>query len=250
MIEKLQVLKENFSKVLLLLLSLALLGGIIVMAAGSDDSAIEESPPSKPWEPNAKQRTYALLTGIPQHGPVLGSRKAPVTLQFFGDLQCKESRQVVLGALPFLIRHWVRSGKLQIRFRSTETDTRGAGGWSEFREQQSAAMAAGKQDKLWNFIDVFYREQGPEFTGYVDEAFLNRIAADAGLDLRQWSQDWVPLREAAIDLIQADEDLAADFALGVTPSFLIGRTGGPARPLHHFSVGEPKVFDEAIEELL
>src|SRR6185312_14342344 len=243
-----QVVKENKIKCLFVCLSLVLLIAVIAVAANSGSSPVKrqlEIPP----EPNAAARTYALLAGVPQHGPVLGYRKAPVTLQFFGDLQCIDSRRVMLGALPFLIRHWVREGKLRIRFRSIETDTRDAGGWQEFREQQTAAIAAGKQGKLWNFIDVFYREQGPEFTGYVDDAFLNRIAVDAGLNLQRWSQDRVPAREAGLRLIEADEAVAVASRLESTPSFTIGRTGGPARQLRHFSWQESRVFDEAIKEL-
>lgn len=242
-----QVVAKNKPKCLFFLALLALLIAVIVVAAGSGGPAAKRQSPG---EPDATRRTYALLADIPQHGSVLGYRKAPVTLQFFGDLQCLDSRWVMLGALPFLIRRWVRTGKLQIRFRSRETDTKGAGGWFEFREQQSAALAAGKQGKLWHFIDVFYREQGPEFTGYVDEAFLRQIAIDAGVDLQRWSQDQAPLREAAIDLIEADEALAAAKGLDETPSFLIGPTGGMARPLQHFGLNEPRVFEEAIKEVL
>jgi protein-disulfide isomerase len=244
-----QVIRENRFKPVFALLSLLLLIGVIVVAVRSGDSSARQHL-TIPRPPDAGKRTYGLLLGIPQHGSTLGYNNAPVTLQFFGDLQCVDSRRVMLGALPFLIRHWVRAGKLRIRFRSTETDTSGAGGWYEFREQQTAAMTAGKQGKLWNFIDVFYREQGPEFTGYVDEAFLHRIAVDAGLDLERWEQDWGPVREVGIDLIEADEALATSERLDRTPSFLIGQTGGPPRRLDHFSFEEPKVFDEAIRELL
>jgi protein-disulfide isomerase len=241
--------RPSWLKSLLLISSLALLSGVVFLGATSGSSTTQGRLTISA-EPSAAHRTYALLTGIPQHGAVLGYRKAPVTLQFFGDLQCMDSRRVMLGALPFLIRHWVRAGKLQIRFRSTETDTVWAGGWFEFREQQSAAMAAGRQGKLWNFVSVFYREQGPEFTGYVDDAFLKQIAMGAGLDLQRWLRDRVPFREAAIDLIDADERLATEHHLRTTPSFLIGRTGGPVQRLRHFSLEEPKVFDEAIKELL
>ena len=191
-----------------------------------------------------------MLAGIPQHGAVLGDPKAPVTLQFFGDLQCIDSRRVMLGALPFLIRHWVREGKLQIRFRSLETDTEFAGGWYEFREQQTAALAAGRQGKLWNFIDVFYREQGPEGVGYVDEAFLSRIADETGIDRQRWLNDIAPFQNTWVKRSEADESLAIAKRLESTPSFLIGRTGGPARALRHFSLEEPVVFNEAIKELL
>jgi protein-disulfide isomerase len=241
-----QVVKENKLKCLSLLLSLALLIAVIVVAASSGSSTAKRQISR---EPDATRRTYALLAGIPQHGSVLGYRKAPVTLQFFGDLQCKESRQVMLGALPFLIRRWVRAGKLQIRFRSRETDTKGAGGWFEFREQQVAALAAGMQDKLWHFIDVFYRDQGPEYTGYVDEAFLDQIAEQAGLDMERWEEDREP-PEDWVPQIEVGEALAKAKGLRSTPSFLIGPTGGVARPLRHFGLDEPGVFEEAVRGLL
>lgn len=234
---------------LLFAFALLLMPGIIVAASAGNGGSAANRQVLSPRESSATKRTYTLLESIPQHGAFLGYPKAPVTLQFFGDLQCLDSRWVMLGALPFVIRRWVRTGKLQIRFRSTETDTKGAGGWFEFREQQVAALAAGKQDRLWHFVDVFYREQGPEFTGYADEAFLYRIAEQAGLDIERWEEareppeDWVPR-------IETDEALAKAERLDATPSFLIGPTGGTARPLRHFSLDEPKTFDEAIESLL
>jgi protein-disulfide isomerase len=228
---------------------MAVLVGVIAVASGIGKSVADRGRIVVPTEPNAARRTYALLTGIPQHGSVLGYPKAPVTLQFFGDLQCKESRQVMLGPIPDLIRRFVRAGKLRIRFRSTETDTKAAGGWLEFREQQGAALAAGRQDKLWNFIDVFYRDQGPEFTGYVDEAFLNRIAVQAGVDLESWEEGRTP-PERWVAQIESDERLHQAQRLESTPSFLIGPTGGTAKPLRHFGLQEAGVFDEAVEGLL
>lgn len=244
-----QVIRENKLKCLFVLLALGLLLGVIVVASGSDKSAAEKSQVVIPAEPNAAQRTYALLAGIPQRGAVLGYPKAPVTLQFFGDLQCKESRQVMLGPIPELIRRFVRAGKLKIRFRSKETDTKGAGGWYEFREQQGAALAAGAQGKLWNFVNVFYREQGPEFSGYVDEAFLDRIAVQAGVDLERWQEARQP-PERWVARIDADERLHDARQLQSTPSFLIGPTGGVARPLRHFGLEEAGVFEEAVAGVL
>lgn len=251
MIIGMQVIRGYKLKCLYVLLAIGALVGLVVAAAGGGGSSTGggKNRIVVPSEPNASRRAYALLAGLPQRGTVLGSTEAPVTLQFFGDLQCKQSRQVMLGALPFLIRRFVRAGELQIHFRSWETDTNQAGGWIEFREQQSAALAAGKQGKLWSFIDVFYREQGPEGAGYVDEAFLNRIAVEAGLDLEAWDEAraspyrWVPQ-------LETDKALAGTRDLESTPAFLIGPTGGRARVLRHFVPEEPKVFEEAIEELL
>src|SRR6185312_16875513 len=77
-------------------------------------------PPSGETPAAAIERLYA---GIPQHGTALGNPGAPVTLQFFGDLECEEARQLVLGALPLLIHHWVRDGELRIVYRPNPEET-------------------------------------------------------------------------------------------------------------------------------
>jgi len=216
---------------------------VAVIVATSGGPSVADGKSFSSAEKSAIRRTNSLLAGIPQHGNVLGDLKAPVTLQFFGDLQCIDSRRVMLGALPFLIRHWVRSGELRIVYRSTETDTHDP---AEFRGQQIAAMAAGQQEKMWTFVDLFYREQRREFTNYADDDYLEGLAEQTGVNLRGWAEDresdgWA--RE-----IESDEALAWSKELPgrSTPSFLIGPTGGEAHPLLHFSYEESKVFDEAI----
>ena len=43
---------------------------------------------------------------------------------------------------------------------------------------------------MWNFIELFYHEQGEEDTGYVTESYLQGLAAQVpGLNLSQWSED-------------------------------------------------------------
>ena len=110
-----------------------------------------------------------LLAGIPQSGNSLGSPTAPVTLQYYGDLECPICRKFTLGALPPLIRTGSEQGKLRIEYHNLETATREP---ETFKSQQAAALAAGKQAKMWNFIETFYHEQGAEDSGYVTEQYL------------------------------------------------------------------------------
>lgn len=226
-----------------LLLVPPLIAVVVIVASGGPFVAKRESFSAE--EARAIRRTEALLSGIPQRGAALGRPEAPVTLQFFGDLQCSESRQVMLGALPFLIRHWVRGGKLRILYRSTMADTPDR---NEFLKQQIAALAAGQQRKTWTFIDLFYREQRPEFTRYADDAFLEGIARQAGVSLLSWED--ARASEGVGRGIDSDELMAEERGMRSTPSFLIGPTGGRARHLLHFSLAEPKVFNEAIRRLL
>jgi len=220
---------------------------IAVIVATSGGPSVAESKSFSSAEKRAIRRTEALLAGIPQRGAALGDPQAPVTLQLFGDLQCAEVRQTMLGAIPVLIRHWVRDGNLRIVYRSLEADTHDG---PEFREQQIAALAAGQQGKMWTFIDLFYREQQPQNTGYVDDAFLEGIAEQAGVDLRRWAEERES--EGWAREIETDEALfwSREFPRRITPLFLIGPTGGEARSLRHFTFAESKVFDEAIGGLL
>jgi protein-disulfide isomerase len=187
-----------------------------------------------------------LLGGIPEHGDALGNPNAPMTLQFFGDLECKEARLFTLGALPFLVRRYVRSGKLRIEFRSIETDTHFAG---EFRRQQVAALAAGAQGKAWYFIELFYHQQKSSFNVYATESYLEGLARQArGLDLAQWNED--RQSEALARQVATDQQTAAERGLYLPPAFLIGPTGGPSTQIAQFSLLEPTAFEEAIERVL
>ena len=108
-----------------------------------------------------------MLAGIPQSGIYLGSPSAPVRLVEFADLQCPFCREYTLQTLPQLVQDYVRSGKVRMEFRDLAflgKDSVTAG---------RHAAAAGEQNKLWNFIDVFYFNQGEENSGYVTPSFLH-----------------------------------------------------------------------------
>jgi protein-disulfide isomerase len=168
-----------------------------------------------------------LLAGIPQHGNTLGYQKAPVTVQYFGDLQCPACRSFQLRVLPSLIESYVRTGKLKIEYHSLETATRNP---SAFGAQQVAALAAGRQNKMWNFIELFYQEQGPEHSGYVTESYLQGLAQQvSGLNLIEWTAARNDRQLARTLLTDARASRGA--GMTATPTFLIGYTGSKPRYL-------------------
>jgi protein-disulfide isomerase len=187
-----------------------------------------------------------LIDGIPQNGNTLGDPNAPVTLQYFGDLECPICKEFTLGALPSVIQKWVRTGKVKIEYHSLETATREP---EVFKTQQVAAYAAGKQDKAWNFIETFYHEQGEEDSGYVNENYLQGIAQQVpGLNLTTWTND---RSDATLsNEVATDAQAANNAGFTGTPSFLVGKTGGTLKKLEYSSLTEPTSFDEAIEKLL
>lgn len=217
---------------------------VIVIATGGGGSK-KVAPHSS--EANATVAAVnSLVDGIPQNGNTLGHPNAPITLQYFGDLECPICKEFTLGALPAIIHRWVRTGKVKVEYRSMETATREP---EVFKTQQIAALAAGKQNKAWNYIETFYHEQGEEGSGYVTENFLQGLAQQvSGLDLAKWTSDRNNAELA--NQVEADRQAANNAGFTGTPSFLIGKTGGTAQKLEYASLTEPTSFDEAIEKLL
>ena len=217
---------------------------VILIATTSGSSKAPKS--GTPEANKIETEVTTLLAGIPQSGNSLGSPTAPVTLQYFGDLECPICRKFTLGALPPLISHWVREGKLRIEYRNLETATREP---ETFKTQQAAALAAGKQKKLWNFVETFYHEQGAEDSGYVTEQYLRNLAQQVpGLNLTKWTSERAKPEFATTIESDAQASNAAGFT--GTPSFLIGHTGGATKTLEYASLEDPKSFNEAIEKQL
>jgi protein-disulfide isomerase len=213
---------------------------IAVVASGGSSKAPPKSGSSA--EKQAVTAVNSDIAGIPQSGNTLGSPTAPVTLVYYGDLQCPICRQFTLGALSPIIQKWVRSGKLRIEYRSLETATREP---ETFRTQQTAALAAGKQAKMWNYLELFYHEQGEEDSGYVTEAYLQSLARQAGLNTSQWTSDRTNPEYG--NQLAADAQSANNQGFNGTPSFLVGHTGGAMKKLEYNSLTDPSAFNQAIE---
>jgi protein-disulfide isomerase len=184
----------------------------------------------------------ALLADIPQSENTLGEPAASVTLEYFGDLECPFCRDFSLDVLPSIIQRWVRTGKLRVEYRALQTATREP---DVFVAQHVAALAAGKQEKAWHFVETFYAEQGEEGSGYVTETYLEGIAGQIPhLDLARWATERSDPKLAME--IASDAEAAGNAGLSGTPSFLLGVSGGAMRT---FSPADPASFDAAIEAL-
>lgn len=163
------------------------------------------------------QEVTTLLAGIPQQGATLGSPQAPITVQVFADLECPTVRSFVVSYLPSIVGTWVRSGSVKLEYRSLETDTLNE---RTFFRQEVAALAAGRQDKMWNFILTFLHEQEPEYTGYATESFLTDIATQVpGLKLARWRHDREDALLSQHVALNAQSAHARNFRS--TPSFLL-----------------------------
>jgi protein-disulfide isomerase len=210
----------------LLVLSVLLIA-VGVSACGSKDSSTSSSTATSTagaeTVPGA-DKVRAEFAGIPQRGEVLGDPKAPWTLVEYGDLQCPACKFYSETTMPDVVSQLVKPGKIQFAMRPfgfVGPDSVPAANY---------AWAASKQNKLHDFTSLWYLNQGEENSGYVTDAFARRIASGVdGLNADQLIRDakGVPVR--ALSQRTADEFAAKK--LNGTPSFLIGKTGGPLREI-------------------
>ena len=172
-----------------------------------------------------------LLAGIPQSGATLGSPNAPVTMTYYGDYECPVCQAFTLqGGFPQVVQNDVRQGKVKVEYKSFCTATCNGPGQSVFNTQQVAGLAAGKQNKFWDYTELFYHQQGDETSGYVNEKFLDGLAHQtAGLDFNQWS---TARNDAALSTeVTNGEASAHSVGVSATPTLIfVGPTGKKAQP--------------------
>jgi protein-disulfide isomerase len=195
---------------------------IVVVAIAISSGGSSKGGSSSGDAIGAKQAAQ-LLNGIPQQGVTLGNPKAPVTLTEFADLQCPFCRDYTVNTFPSIVTKYVKTGKVKMVFQNY------AFIGPDSLTAARAAEAAGKQNKLWNFIDVFYNNQGQENTNYVTDKFLTKIATGAGVDPKKMLADRQdPKVDQAIALAQ---QAAQQAGVNSTPTFLLKKGAGPAQKL-------------------
>jgi protein-disulfide isomerase len=210
----------------------ATLVGASLLGGRSDSPA---SPATMSTEPS-------LFAGIPQQGSALGSATAPLTLVEYADLQCPYCARWALDALPTVVDRYVKTGKLRIVFSGM------AFVGPDSRKALETASVAGRSGHLWDVVHGLYAAQGAENSGWVSDELIKEVAASVpGLDgsrlIDSRSASWVETELRRI--------LTVAQAAGVnsTPTFQLGRTGGPFELVHVSSLG-PEGITPAIDAAL
>jgi protein-disulfide isomerase len=191
----------------------AIFGSVAIVGFGSDTGVNRKE---------VQEEVAALLADIPQDGTTLGSPRAPVTLSVLADIECPTVRRFVDSYLPKILATWVRTGDVELEYRSLQTDTTDE---PMFFDQEVAALAAGRQDRMWNYLLTFTLEQERETTNYATDKFLTDIALQVPeLDPAQWRHD----REDALltKKVALDIQAARNENLRFTPSFVLAFTNG------------------------
>lgn len=179
-----------------------------------------------------------LLAGIPQHGLTLGDPGARVRLVEFGDLKCPVCKEFSEKVVPQVIGSKVRGGAARIEFRNfTIID-------EQSTPAGAAAIAAGEQGRGWDFIELFYRNQGNETEPYVTGEFLTAIARGAGVkDIARWNRERRSRRVLA-EVARTTKE-ARRLGFEGTPSFAV--EGPASNGLETLGTVEAGELEEAID---
>lgn len=198
-----------------IVLALIALIGLGVIAALSLDDGEDE-----PIEISGASEVQTLVGGIRQLGDRLGREDAPVTVEVFNDLQCAKCAEWQLDVIDPLIEGPVRDGEVKLVFRHYSVDqdrATGVGGLG--------AVAAGLQDHQWQFIELFFRNQGiAEEQGVVTQGLLEQVANGIlNLNVEQWQRDFN--EDEVRETLDDDELRAVDLRIPSDPAVLVS---GPA----------------------
>jgi protein-disulfide isomerase len=191
------------------LAAVVVVGAIVLSSNGGDEPAATEAGATPAAD---------LYAGIPQDGICLGEKNASATLVEIADLQCPFCAQYSVEAMPTIVRDYVRTGRIayELRIRSFlgRDSVRAAG----------AAAAAARQDRMFQFADAFFRNQGPENSDYADAGFMRSIAGEVdGLDVeRVVNAADDPLAQPAV---RNAEQFARDLGSTGTPDFYLRKNG-------------------------
>ena len=226
---------------------LRMLGGVVVgtivviavvFAISSGGGSNSAPKPNTAQAKNAAATVTKLLNGIPQQGNTLGNPNAKITVTEYGDLVCPVCKDFALSSQSQLISNDVRSGKVKLVYKSLETASATANN-SMFVPSQAAALAAGRQQRGWYYIELFYHEQGDETTSYVTNNYLEGLAQQVpGLNYSTWSSDRQSSSLAA--QVNADQQAAANAGYNSTPTIVIQGPKGQAQPI----VGNPNSYSQ------
>jgi protein-disulfide isomerase len=206
----------------------------VVLTGGSSSS----NSTSASQLPDAAD-VQSQLAGIPQSGNVLGKPSAPVTVITYIDLQCPFCRQFETEALPTIIDKYVRPGKAKLEARTIAILG------PDSQTGRSAALAAAKQNKMFNFMQLLYDNQGTENTGWLNDGIIKSAAASIpGLNASQLLND--RNSSSVSDQAQTIDSEATAQNVSQTPTIYVVAKGGTPKAVDLTSPGDPSALESAI----
>jgi protein-disulfide isomerase len=221
----------------LVLAVVAIVVGVLVTGSSSNS---EELPKGALPHADAVQK---LLDGIPQDKNVLGDPSAPATMVEYLDVQCPYCKDYETRALPKLVTQYVRPGKLKLEVRPI------AGLGDDSAAGRAALVEAGHQGKFFNLLELLYWYQRQENSGWLDAKLVRSVAKSIpGLEPEPVVS--ALLGNPVSTEIQEFDTQAQNDDVQVTPTILVGKTGGPLKPVTLVSSLDENSVPNAVDAAL
>jgi protein-disulfide isomerase len=201
-----------------LVLGLAVVAVVVAIVLSSSGNGGSGGNGGGGATPGDAAAANALFRGIPQKGIDLGGGSKAPTLIEFADLQCPYCAEYNNQALPTVVNNFVKTGRIRYELRLRHflgADSETAAG---------AAAEATRENKLYQFADLFYHRQGEENTGYVTDGFLRGIAQGVGVDPGKALASAHSASSQA--LVKAAETKATSLGSNSTPDFFLRLKSG------------------------
>ena len=219
-------------------LGAAALSAVVLATVGAGARAAPAAPTAVPGAAGVA----SLLKGIPQRGAWLGRSDAKLTLVEYVDVQCPFCARYSREVFPTLVRRYVRTGRVRILLRGLAfvgPDSLTGLRW---------VVAAGRQNHLWDMLELLFANQGRENSGWLTKQRLVATASSVrGLVVSRVRTE--SASAAVLAEIRATAQAAQSAGIPGTPSFEVGRSVVSLRHLTLKSFN-PLDFTKQLDALL
>jgi protein-disulfide isomerase len=182
--------------------------------------------------------------GVPQEGDRVGSDDAPVSIQYFADMQCSSCRENFLATIPSIVNDYARPGDVKILMRHYSVAQ------NPLEIGFFGAEAAAVQGYGWQYTYLFFRNQSEAERFGIGDDFMESLAgAISELNIVEWKQDLESEVAGDGPVAQRLEDydqLGTDLGIRTKPAAIITGPDGTQTLQDGPSL---KRFERAIEEV-
>ena len=219
-------------RVLLALAVIAIASGIISIAVGNGG-------PGAPALIGGVNDVQRIFGGIHQDDAYLGPDDAEVTITVFNDVQCRPCASYEIDVVDPLVEEYARTGEARLEFRHFSVAP------NDTTLAAIASEAAGVQDRQWQYLDTFVRNQEAIGGEAVDEEILREVAeAVPQLEVDEWERDYDD--PASEERVRDDAMLADELELPAEPAVVVSGPGGQRQLIESPSFDD---VEAAVEEV-
>lgn len=162
-----------------------------------------------------KNETSQSAAAQPTDKLIIGNPTAPKTIIQYGDFQCPICERFFTMTEPALQSEYIKPGKAKIEFR-IETHI-----GAESVTAGEAAYCANDQKMFEAYHNELYKRQGAENSGVFSKSNLKQIAAQLGLDQKQFG-DCLDSGKYNSLVVKSNNDAHNQAGVSSTPTFFIG----------------------------